>query len=165
MEKFTNNNKPCRQWMEKPGGGRGVFKVTKQARQFIVTGTNIEKLQFLMRVRPNKMNKLDINKLGMVRSKYDTKVKSITPLGKQEIIVMETSTHTFIANGYMMHNCNRFSADHMIYYQRNLEKKIGKEKMEMLIARGNQTKKWTAWELQILLAHYKAENEKMLAEK
>ena len=61
--------------------------------------------------------------------------------------------------------CNRFSADHMIYYARNLEQKIGKAKLDLLIARGHQTKKWTAWELEILIKHYQEENKKMLAEK
>lgn len=61
--------------------------------------------------------------------------------------------------------CNRFDASHMIYYERNLEKKIGKDKIDMLIARGKQTKKWTAWELQILIAHYEEENKKMLSER
>ena len=62
-------------------------------------------------------------------------------------------------------SCNRFSSDHIIYYQKNLERKIGKDKLELLIARGNQTKKWTAWELEILINHYKEENKRMLAEK
>ncbi len=61
--------------------------------------------------------------------------------------------------------CNRFSADHMIYYQRNLEKKIGRDRLDMLIARGRGTKKWTPWELQILLTHYNEEIKKMQAEK
>lgn len=61
--------------------------------------------------------------------------------------------------------CNRFSSDHIIYYQKNLEKKIGKDKLDQLIARGHQTKKWTAWELEILITHYKEENKRMLAEK
>ena len=50
--------------------------------------------------------------------------------------------------------CNRMSADHMIYYQRNLEVKIGRDKVEMLIARGKQTKKWSAWELEVLIKYY-----------
>ena len=61
--------------------------------------------------------------------------------------------------------CNRFSSDHIIYYQKNLEKKIGKNKLDMLIARGHQTKKWTSWELEILIKHYQEENKKMLAER
>ena len=61
--------------------------------------------------------------------------------------------------------CNRFDASHLIYYQKNLEQKIGKDKLNMLIARGNQTKKWTAWELEILINYYKDQNKKMLAER
>ena len=61
--------------------------------------------------------------------------------------------------------CNRFSSDHIIYYQRNLEKKIGKDKLELLVARGHQTKKFTAWELEILISHYQEENKRMLAER
>lgn len=61
--------------------------------------------------------------------------------------------------------CNRFSSDHIIYYQKNLEKKIGKEKLDLLIARGHQTKKWTAWELSILITHYQEEVNKMLKER
>ena len=36
---------------------RGTFKKTYQSWQFLITGTNIEKLQFLMRVRPHKIEK------------------------------------------------------------------------------------------------------------
>ena len=158
MERFTGNNKPCRQNMEKC---HSTIKSNVRTWQYIVTGTNVEKLQFLMRVQPMKARKVVIDKLGEVRSKYDTKVKSITPCGKREIVVMETSTHTFIANGYMMHNCNRFSPDHMIYYQRNLETLIGKDKLDLLVARGKQTKKFTAWELEILIKHYQEEIKKL----
>ena len=161
MEHYTGNNKPCRQSMEM---ARGTFASKVRTWQYLVTGTNVEKLQFLMRVHPMKTRKVDIDKIGEVRSRYDTKVKAITPIGKREIVVMETSTHTFIANGYMMHNCNRFSADHMIYYQRNLEKLIGRQRLDMLISRGKATKKWTAWELEILLRHYTEEVNKMKAE-
>lgn len=61
--------------------------------------------------------------------------------------------------------CNRFSADHMIYYQRNLESKIGKDRLEMLIARGRNTKKWTHWELEILIKHYTEEVNRMKSER
>lgn len=57
--------------------------------------------------------------------------------------------------------CNRFSADHIIAYQRNLEAKIGKERVDMLLARGRMTKKWSAFELQLLIKHYQQEVDKM----
>lgn len=53
--------------------------------------------------------------------------------------------------------CNRMSADHIIWYQRNLEQKIGRDRVDMLIARGRQTKKWSAWELETLIEYYKKE--------
>lgn len=151
LEKFTNNRKPCRQFMQRKSGS---FNSTVQTWQFIVTGTNIEKIHFLMKVRPNKMSKLDINKLGCIRSRYDTKVKSITPIGKNEIVVMETDTHTFIANGYAMHNCNRFDSEHLLYYRENLIKKIGEKEFEALEIRANQTSKISDFEIDALNTHY-----------
>lgn len=61
--------------------------------------------------------------------------------------------------------CNRFSSDHIIYYARNLEAKIGKDKVETLVAMGKGTKKWSAWELEILITHYKEEVKKMKQER
>ena len=57
--------------------------------------------------------------------------------------------------------CNRFSSDHIIAYQRNLEAKIGKDRVDMLLARGRMTKKWSAFELQLLIKHYQQEVDKM----
>ena len=57
--------------------------------------------------------------------------------------------------------CNRMSSDHIIFYQRNLIQKYGIEKVDSLIARGRGTKKWTAWELEILITHYTQEIKKM----
>lgn len=158
IEKFTMNNKPCRQTME---NSRSILKSKVKTWQYLVTGTNVEKLHFLMRVRPKKMSKLDINKLGCIRSRYDSKVKSITPLGKQKIIIMETDTHTFIANGYAMHNCNRFSADHLAGYQVNLVRKIGQIRFEKLVWKHNSTKKWCDFELEEMIKHYSEEVEKL----
>lgn len=160
IEKFTGNNRPCRQSMDK-SIKKTPLKSNYPSWQYLVTGSNIEKVQFLMRVRPKKMEKLDIDKLGMVRSKYDVKVKSITSIGKKEIVVMETSTHTFIANGYMMHNCNRFSADHLIGYQRNLIQKIGQQRFDLLNIKAHSTCHFLNSELEEMIAHYTAEVKKL----
>lgn len=177
IEKFTNNNKPCRQSMDKSTKKTSI-KSNYALYQYLVTGSNMEKVQFLMRIRPHKLSKLNINKLGMVRSKYDTKVKSITPIGKREIVVMETSSHTFIANGYMMHNCNRMSSDHLIGYRKNLVmklgmlafkqkypneiprmeevKRLGEQQLDLMDVEKHQTKKWSVFELQQLYQYYAA---------
>lgn len=117
------------------------------------------------KLRPLKMSKVDINKLGMIRSRYDTKVKKVTYIGKSEIVVMETDTHTFIANGYAMHNCNRFSADHLINYQTNLIRKIGMARFELLGVKSRSVKKWDDFELEQLIRHYTAEVRRMSADK
>lgn len=156
MEHFTNNHKPCRQWMEKKRciiGGRET-KSRCQAWQFLVTGTNVEKLQFLMRIRPHKISKIDVDKCGMIRSQYDTEVKEINYVGKQEIVVMETDTHTFIANGYAMHNCNRMRADHLYGYQENLIRKIGQARFNNLVVLHTTTKKFFPFELEELIKYY-----------
>lgn len=165
LEKFTGNNKPCRQWIEKKDDLNSGIKCHYQAWQFLVTGTNVEKLQFLMRTRPDKMSKIEIEKLGKLKSQYDTKVKSITPLGKQEIVVMETSTHTFIANGYAMHNCNRFDAEHLVGYRENLIHKIGLQRYQLLGVRANETKKWSCFELEVLARHYQGKVRELEKEK
>lgn len=50
--------------------------------------------------------------------------------------------------------CNRFSADHMIYYQANLVRKIGQDKVDLLIAKGHQTRKYSPFELEVLIKYY-----------
>lgn len=161
LEKFTENHKTCRQTIDKKTG----FGGTCTTWQFLITGTNIEKLQFLMRTRPNKIAKVDIEKLGKLKSQYDTKVKNITYLGKHEIVVLETDTHTFIANGYAMHNCNRFKADHLEGYRVNLIAKIGQQKFEMLKVKAGRTSKMSDFEYEQLIKYYKALNKKLKKEK
>ena len=117
------------------------------------------------KLRPLKMSKVDINKLGMIRSRYDTKVKKVTYIGKSEIVVMETDTHTFIANGYAMHNCNRYSADHLISYRENLIRKIGLSNYNYLELKARTTKKWDDFELQQLIDYYKKEVDRLSATK
>ena len=57
--------------------------------------------------------------------------------------------------------CNRMSADHILYYQRNLEQKIGRDRVDLLLVKGKQTKKWSVWELEQLVKYYKQKIEEM----
>ena len=52
--------------------------------------------------------------------------------------------------------CNRFSADHLDGYLRNLTKKIGEQRVELLRWKHTQTKHWTDFELKELIKYYKA---------
>lgn len=163
ITKFTGN-KACTQRKINATDKRGI-KSNKQMFQYLVTGTNVEKIQFLQRLRPNKITKIDIEKLGKLKSQYDCKVKSITPIGKQEIVVMEVDTHTYIANGYAMHNCNRFSADHLIGYRENLIKKIGETKFKLLEIQAHDTKQWSEFELKMLCDVYQKKVKELSKEK
>ncbi len=106
-----------------------------------------------------------MKKLGKLKSQYDTKVKSIKYIGKEEIVVMETDTRTFIANGYAMHNCNRFRADHLEGYRENLIAKIGQQKFDLLKVKVASTSKMTDFEYEQLIKYYKALNKKLRKEK
>lgn len=53
--------------------------------------------------------------------------------------------------------CNRVKADHLIYYEENLIRKIGVARFQTLRMKAKSTKKWTDDELQRMIAHYTAE--------
>ena len=57
--------------------------------------------------------------------------------------------------------CNRFRADHLDGYRENLIKKIGQPRFDVLRYRSNQTKKWSAFELESLIKYYKEQNKKL----
>lgn len=61
--------------------------------------------------------------------------------------------------------CNRFKADHMIYYRENLIKKIGRDNFDILSVQSRQTRKYADFELKVLIKHYKELNYIMLKEK
>ena len=62
-------------------------------------------------------------------------------------------------------SCNRFSADHLIGYQKNLIKKIGQARFDKLAWKASQSKHWCDFELKELIKYYKALNDKLRKEK
>lgn len=164
LVKFTENNKTCRQVMDHIDP-KGYIVPTCKTWQFLITGTNIEKIQFLQRTRPHKIKKVDIEKLGKLKSQYDTKVKSVRYVGKEEIVVMETDTHTFIANGYAMHNCNRFDSSHLDGLGKFLVKKLGQQRFDLLNWKHNQPKKYSESEYALLIQFYQKEIIKLKKQK
>lgn len=50
--------------------------------------------------------------------------------------------------------CNRFSADHLIGYRENLIRKIGQGRFDLLQVRAKSTKKWSDFELKLMIKHY-----------
>lgn len=61
--------------------------------------------------------------------------------------------------------CNRFSADHLVSYEENLIRKIGRQRFDLLRLRAHQTRKWSAFELQELEKFFKSQIDKFLSEK
>ena len=53
--------------------------------------------------------------------------------------------------------CNRIKADHLIYYEENLIRKIGVARFQTLRERAKSTKKWDNDELEKMIKHYTAE--------
>jgi DNA polymerase elongation subunit (family B) len=81
----------------------------KSLKKIIVRGAMHEKLKFLGTVRPERLiPKVDFDRLGRVeaRNQFDPVVR-VTPIPDGEIVMMETSTKTFVADGYPMHNCEQ----------------------------------------------------------
>lgn len=61
--------------------------------------------------------------------------------------------------------CNRFSADHLISYEKNLIAKIGQMRYDKLAWKAGTTKKWSDFELQELIKYYKVLGDKLSEEK
>lgn len=65
-------------------------------------------LRFLGTYRPVRLlPKLDLNKLGWFQTGDATKLVSKKFVGLRDVIAIQTSTHTFIAEGLASHNCQR----------------------------------------------------------
>ncbi|WP_293666510.1 recombination protein NinG [uncultured Parabacteroides sp.] len=61
--------------------------------------------------------------------------------------------------------CNRFSADHLIAYERNLIAKIGQQRFELLKVKAANTSKMTDFEYKELIKYYSALIEKLKKDK
>lgn len=61
--------------------------------------------------------------------------------------------------------CNRFSADHLIQYEKNLITKIGRQRFDKLAWKAGQAKKWADFELIELTKYYKNLGDKLSKKK
>ena len=62
-------------------------------------------------------------------------------------------------------SCNRFSADHLIGYEKNLIAKIGQQKFNLLKVKAASTSKMSDFEYEQLIKYYKVLNKKLRKEK
>lgn len=61
--------------------------------------------------------------------------------------------------------CNRFSADHLIGYRENLIRKIGQGRFDLLQVKARSSKKWSDFELKLMIQHYHREVVRLSIEK
>jgi len=91
---------------KKIGGlGRGDTVYTN------IRGGKFKALEILGKLRVNRLiDNIKWDRLGSLKSQSSQTctIVSIEYIGIDEVAVMETSTKTFFANGYPMHNCNKF---------------------------------------------------------
>ena len=84
---------------------------------YTVKGKFWEKLRFLGEVRPERLiSKIDWENLPRMEGRNEAVwVENIEYLGKQEVVILETDTHTYIADGYPMHNCQDVELTEKLY--------------------------------------------------
>ena len=82
--------------------------------QTSMTGGMKESLRFLMQTRPERLIDTFIERCGRIslhgRQHYGVGLLSKEDIGEQEVIALETDSHTFIAEGLASHNCNFWRA-------------------------------------------------------
>lgn len=75
----------------------------------LVNGGFSEHLRFLGSIRPHRLlAKMGTRPLGEVRACEDVRVESIKFLGRGPIVRLQTSTRTYFAEGYAMHNSRQW---------------------------------------------------------
>ena len=61
--------------------------------------------------------------------------------------------------------CNRFSADHLDAYRDNLIRKIGQNMYDILKVKAKTNKKWSDFELEAMIKHYRAKAKELSIKK
>jgi len=100
--------KECRQILNKNGFSFSESKgngKNKNVISFGITGGRQDVLKLLGIVRPKRLLKnFDANKLGVLTKKEKVKIIKIVDVGIKDVVAMETTTKTFVAEGYATHN-------------------------------------------------------------
>lgn len=134
--------------------------------------------------KPGKKNKVDlVKKLDRIFSLF-IRLRDVMPSGYGKCISCGRIKHFtdgdcghFYSRKHMAtrfdednchfecKGCNRFSSDHLISYQTNLIRKIGMGRFELLGVKSHQTRKWSDFELEALIKHYKGEVKRLSLDK
>lgn len=109
----------ARDWLKSEGFEfhDSLIKVSADCRTIGITGGAPEQLRLLGTTRPERLiENFAPESMGMIQTTQlrSREVVAVYPVGQREIVKMQTSTRTFIAEGYGMHNCEQYRS---IYYQ------------------------------------------------
>ncbi len=89
-----------------------ALKPGSQSVALTIKGGRNERLRFLMQVRPERLIRNAVRldgSLGAAQTYAKTcRVVRVTPLGVGDVISLETESHTFIAEGFAVHNTLNF---------------------------------------------------------
>lgn len=78
----------------------------KSVKNVTIRGGLSELLRLLGMTRPKRLlSKLDVDVLGRVRAMDKPAIVSVEPLGRGEVVALETTTGTLVAQGIAHHNC------------------------------------------------------------
>lgn len=82
-------------------------KSNSDCQNIIMQGCAAERLEFLGKIKPHRLiDNFNFEMLGRVEARLGKEdVISVKYVGKEEIIKIQTSSKTFICEGYPMHNC------------------------------------------------------------
>ena len=76
----------------------------RQVIQCRISGGRSEALKFLGTIRPAKLDRVDLERLGKLTKIEQVQVEYVIPVGYKPIARLEVDKHTYIVEGYGMHN-------------------------------------------------------------
>ena len=95
----------------------GKIKSSKPIGYITINGKFPKKLEFLQKFRPERLiNNINFDNLPRLEGRnIRVAVEGIKYIGKKEVVILETDTKTYIADGYAMHNCQDVTLLEKIY--------------------------------------------------
>lgn len=115
-----------------------VYKNGARNRVVRIMGGTKEILRFLGQMRPQRlMNKLPLEDLRLRRGAHYVKVVSVQNVGKQPVAILGTTTHTYFADGYAMHNTDECDVERLQRLVTWIVKQQKKGKIVRLVGLGD----------------------------
>ena len=82
------------------------FTRSEDIHNLVLGGGRLEVIRFLGSIRPERLlPKFDLESVGQYQAKNLVTPVRITPVGKRDVVALQTSTRTYLAEGFAAHNC------------------------------------------------------------